>query len=345
MEMFLHSGMDNIEDFMADLKHRASAEGRIEHQRNMAFGRNNGRLIHFTNALDERLEALINEQKKKDGKKSVFPAVDLASGAGFFVEQLALKYHPWIEWYPTEWRADAEDQGPLDRETRAGLKHLFKEAKKEDTPLFPDSSGNFVFPNQIVKLTGLSKTEFNGLKGKVLNVDPHARDRFGVLVENREKPISLKGSNLLWVDVPENCLTLQLVMRRTLVCNGEADAFYNGLLERSCEVDLLNRETWNNVSTIEGRCAVVTATSILTCMGYREPLVWKDTMTLASKLLASNGILLQYDTEMYGGFANVDTMEAFVRSGNLGLKLEERSEPVRYDDECGRMFLLVWRKE
>jgi len=75
------------------------------------------------------------------------------------------------------------------------------------------------------------------------------------------------------------------------------EKFYAELLDRFCEVDFLKWDTWNHVAHLHGKCLVVTATSIVVCMKYREPLVWQDILMLASQLLAPRGLLLQYDTE------------------------------------------------
>jgi len=341
-DMFLSSGM-TMEDFKKEMARRVSAEGRIKHQRNLAFG-NNGRYGSYTNALDDRLNALI-EERKKAGGTAPFSAVDLASGGGFFVEQFSLRYYSGIEWHPTERVAGEDDGGILEKETRAGLRFLAKEAKEVDNVLFTDTNGNPVLPEDLVVLQGLTRTEFNGLRGVVVHKDSKNEGRFAVIVENHGRdPMSFKGTNLIMMGSPPHSVTLEHSRKRALVGNGESDDFYNGLLERSCEVDFLIRETWNNVAHLNGKCLVVTATSILTCMGYREPLVWQEIMTLASQLLAPKGLLLQYDTEKWGDFANVEVMKAYVDANSLGLKLEDRSEPVYFDDEEGRMFLLLWQK-
>lgn len=64
-------------------------------------------------------------------------------------------------------------------------------------------------------------------------------------------------------------------------------------------------------------------------MGCREPTAWQGALALASQLLMTGGLLLQYDMEKWGEFADVEVMEACVEANSLGLKLKECSEPTR----------------
>jgi len=45
------------------------------------------------------------------------------------------------------------------------------------------------------------------------------------------------------------------------------------------KIDLLDRDTWTNVlSEVDGRCVLVTCTSLLTSRRYRETFIWQNAM-------------------------------------------------------------------
>ena len=90
--------------------------------------------------------------------------------------------------------------------------------------------------------------------------------------------------------------TLIEVTLRGLKENNKATEFYQGLLDQTTEIDILKDETWCNVEHSFGKCALVTCTTLLTCLGYRNLLAWQDTMKFAPKALHVNGYLLQFDT-------------------------------------------------
>ena len=48
----------------------------------------------------------------------------------------------------------------------------------------------------------------------------------------------------------------------------------------------------------------MTCTNLLTCLGYRDPTAWQDTMQLAADLLHVDGYLLQYDAVGYADFGD-----------------------------------------
>jgi len=141
--------------------------------------------------MDKPLKALIRKQKNS----SPFPAMDLGSGATFYVEQFALHY-PKMKWYTTEWLADDQDGGGvLERETRAGLCLLSKEAK--ESLLLTDKNGCTIFWNDSLELHGLTRAEFNGLKGKITRKDSSTKGRYAVELENHNGPMSFKGTNIM----------------------------------------------------------------------------------------------------------------------------------------------------
>jgi hypothetical protein len=374
--MFLSQNVDAFARSEEEDENRNSVQGRIEHQRNLATnvdtfvrsereeeeshnitqyiikGQRNlatKEYPHFCQALDDRLRAFF---QSKPANVKVFPAVDLSAGTAVYTCQYALRYRPpefcaTLRWYPSDWTGSGE-YSPLDKETRAAIRIMAKEADTEDVVLFSDPQGAAVFPQDEVFLEGLSRAEYNGLKGIVLHHDAKSPGRFAVQLEltaaQKRKNISLKAENLFRMGSPENGPTLERTNRRQLSIRGEAKAFYNGLLERACELDLQQHDTWSNVQEIYGRCALVTATSILTCMGHRAPLVWQDSLEIASRLLMPGGILMQYDTVNWGDYGDVRTMLNYSVTKSLGLILEERSEPIHFDDDDGSMILLVWIK-
>eukprot|EP00392_Amoebophrya_sp_AT5.2_P003070 g3075.t1 len=95
----------------------------------------------------------------------------------------------------------------------------------------------------------------------------------------------------------------------------------------------------------QGSCMLVTAICLLMQVGCMDPFLWEDVLQIADKVLLPGGVLLQYDTEKWGGFADRTRMEGYVKKKGLALEFVERSEPVDYrDDPDGRMFTLVWKK-
>ncbi|CAK9036900.1 Uncharacterized protein SCF082_LOCUS21917 [Durusdinium trenchii] len=107
----------------------------------------------------------------------------------------------------------------------------------------------------------------------------------------------------------------------------------------------VTEEMWPSVEHLQGFCSVVLCTSLLTQVGYREPLIWTDVLQGAAQLLEEGGILLMYDTEKWGDFANVEKMTQQIKKAQLDLELLERQEPVDFsDDPDGRMFTVAFRK-
>lgn len=341
-------GLENDQDMLKFIQSRTGAEAGVNRQRGLAFGRD-ARYQHFCKALDERLRQLMADNPNQES----FPAVDLAAGAAVYTVQYALRYRPpflraSLEWYPTDWegKEDAAGCGPLSKETRPAIEFMAKEAQA-DYPLFQDAKGGPVYPNDKVVLDGLSRAEFNGLRGKIIGKDEKKQGRFAVQIDKQNNSLSFQSSNISKIDCPENeCRDVERSSLRALSSteNNEDQDFYRGLLERSCRVDILNHKTWQNLAAVYGKCALTICTSFLSCMGYRDPDAWQGVLELASKLLITGGYLLTYDTDKWGGYSNVPVMEEYVSSKNLGLILDERSEPIAYDDSEGRMFLLVWKK-
>jgi len=94
---------------------------------------------------------------------------------------------------------------------------------------------------------------------------------------------------------------------------------YDGLLEHAFELDIHHRKGWSNADAVEGRCAVVTCTDLLTCLGCRNPESWQDCLELAYRLLAPGGVSLTFDATDWGGYGDLTTMQKFIQSKKLPL--------------------------
>ncbi|CAJ1328579.1 unnamed protein product, partial [Effrenium voratum] len=113
---------------------------------------------------------------------------------------------------------------------------------------------------------------------------------------------------------------------------------------RAACVDV-TEETWHTVEHLQGRCSVVTCTSLLTQVGYMEPHIWTDVLHGANDMLEEGGILIMYDSEKWGDFANVEKTKEHLQKQNLALQFLERKEPVDFSgDPDGRMFVMVFKK-
>jgi hypothetical protein len=87
----------------------------------------------------------------------------------------------------------------------------------------------------------------------------------------------------------------------------------------------------------------VTCMSLLSQVGFEAPTLWQQALQAGAALLCRGGILMQYDTAKWGGFANEEVMRPFAAA--LGLNLVQKAEPVDYGSHPdGRFFALVWRK-
>lgn len=107
----------------------------------------------------------------------------------------------------------------------------------------------------------------------------------------------------------------------------------------------VTEDAWEGVQHLLGRCSALVCTSLLTQVGYKEPYIWTDVLQGAAPLLEEGGILLLYDSEKWGDFANVDKMGKFIEEQHLDLELVDKQEPVDYSgDVDGRMFILVFKK-
>ncbi|KAL7571495.1 hypothetical protein ACA910_020915 [Epithemia clementina (nom. ined.)] len=285
-----------------------------------------------------------------------FPAVDIGSGHAVGTVTMALRLRsPHLKngeliWYPSDWTGHRELEGeqyrggPLETETKASLRYHIDECQEFEQPLFTDPNGEPIYRQTMVELRRLNTAEMNGRRGVVRRPDPLAENRFAVQLS----PIpgdckSLHKNSIFYVgEVTRHEATLR-ELRKTR----EDRAFFQGLLDRTREIDVLKHETWSNdtlITDLYGRCALVTCINLLTCLGYRDPTAWKDTLELASRLLVGGGYLVQYDAGGYADFGVADVMQAFSNKNSLGLQLEVSMIPPNSHHGDKKRMIVVWQK-
>jgi hypothetical protein len=284
---------------------------------------------NFFRVLDSRMKDFYLQNT--DSGLTHFPAVDLAAGEAVSTLLYALRYRrpqfdATLDWYPTELKGKQDDPNPLDNELRVSLQLMQTKADEENF-LFADSNGTEVFRKDKVVIEGLKKKpQFNGIIGSVRNPDQYDEDRFGVKVEGEEQLLSIKKEHL------------------TRTGGGERPGFFKELLDRSCEINMLEHDTWDNLNEIYGKTALVSCTYLICSVGDETPNIWQDTLELASKLLMPGGYLIQYDTVKYGGYGDENVMQKYIAKNQLGLEMEIRSEPVEDGANHGTIFMILWRK-
>jgi len=310
--------------------------------------------------LNPRIEEFFKKQQQDGGSttlplggsnSSTFPAVDIGSGSAIGTVTMALTLAPPILpenvellWYPSDWagkKGSSITGSPVECETRESLRYQIQESQ-ECVPLFADKDGEPIFPDDKIELEGLKADHFNGRRGIIRGPDPKIAGRFKVqLSPDPSDCKSFKKENLSYMGET----SLHSAKLRLLREEGKAEDFFIGLLERTREIDVLEPRTWSSVEELYGKCALVTCTSLLTCLGYRDPTAWKDTMQLASKLLCTDGYLLQYDAIGYADFGDTAVMQAFADDEVLGLKLETSTIPPDSWHNDRERKLMLWRKQ
>lgn len=272
------------------------------------------------------LDGILKEFFAKNPEQSRFPAIDIGSGPAAHVVKLALhfreplyKRHELV-WYPTNWTGGdgtPTHDNPIEFETRAVLKYCLEETKdKVDNVLFTDKNGQPVYKGDLIELSGLKTTQFNGKHGVARGVDPKSEGRIAVqLTTDWNDRKSFKQQNITYLGGE---ISMENAVLRTMTQQGSYKEFFQGLLDRTTEIDILKHKTWSNLQEVEGKCALITCSNLLTQIGYRDPTAFRDTMEFASRFLCQDGYLLQYDAINFGGFG--EDLEAFPSA--LGLKLE-----------------------
>ena len=295
--------------------------------------------IPIKKVLDSRMQKFFQKYAKSSSGNSSFPAVDIGCGRAVGTIDLALTYRPPVFkgdllFYPSEIVGD-EEYSPVESRTRKSLEYHIQE-NQELQVMFKDQNNMPLFKGSIVELRGLTSAQFNGSQGIIQGPDPKAVGRFAIqLSPDPSNCKSFKKENIQYMgEASAGAANL-----RMLRINEQSHDFFAGLLGRTREIDILKHETWSNVKEIFGKCALVTCTSLLSCLGYRDPTAWQDTLEFASMLLQVDGYLLQYDEVGHAGFGDSSVMKAFVKEKLLNLELEENEPP-----SVPRMNIVLWRK-
>lgn len=277
----------------------------------------------------------------------MFPAVDI--GAGRAIGTVTMTLTLWspvlsipkeagLLWYPTDQGAE---RGTIEIETRDMLRYLIQESQ-EIKPLFTDMNDRPVFRGDWIRLSGLKAVQYNEVRGIIKGPDPDAAGRFAIqLSRDPNNCKSFKQQNIAYM----GHVIMHDVGLRVLREEGKETEFYHGLLDRSRELDIFKRDTWSNVEEVHGTCALVTCTSLLTCLGYRAPTAWQDTMQVAAELILHvDGYLLQYDAVGYADFGNDMVMQSFADEASLGLKLENSGISPNSEHGDRKRKVMLWRK-
>lgn len=187
----------------------------------------------------------------------------------------------------------------------------------------------------------MKAVQFNGKPGYILGPDANAQGRFAIQLSLDPKDCkSFKQENITYL----GDTTMHDAMLRHLRIEHKDEEFFQGLLERTRMLDILKHETWSNVEDLRTRCALVTCTSLLTCLGYRDPSAWQDTMQLAAELLRVDGYLLQYDAIGYADFGDDDVMQSFANDKSLGLELIASSIKGTHTNIGSERKVMIWQK-
>mmetsp|Transcript_5898 Transcript_5898/g.16601 ORF Transcript_5898/g.16601 Transcript_5898/m.16601 type:complete len:350 (-) Transcript_5898:588-1637(-) len=312
--------------------------------------RSNRQLIMEQGCYDRSLPLLKKAMTPllNSGKDESYPAVDLAAGSCVYTVAWAQhfrqpRYKSSLEWYPTDYTGQSHPSsrptegrdGPLEDDLRNTLRFL----TENSDVLFADKNGIAIFAGDSIKLEGLRSQQYNDLHGVVVSADPQAEGRFEVqLGEDMDwKACSFKAGNIRRVG---DWMGSENVVKFDEAEEYAADRkrLLGGMLDRSCELDILRESTWSNLAPIYGKCALVTCTNLLCCLGYRNPEAWKDCLMIAARLLRPGGIFMAED-DIVDGFGNHEAMQEFVQGNQLELEV---TLATMTDD--GSSVKLVWKK-
>lgn len=322
-----------LEDFLAMMKAEKKPQARILSSRDLTF--ESGDYERSLEHLEAFMTPLLNSSEEE-----TYPAVDLASGSCTYTVAWAhhfrrTQFKSSLEWYPTEWRGGTTGNNPLEIDLRQTLHFLANHVE----PLFPDKNGKAIFVGDSIKLDGLRRKDYNGIHGVVVGPDPREEDRFAVQLGKAKKwkCCSFKKSNIVRAD---NLLGSEdgIEFEEAHEYASERSRFLRGLIDRSCELDMLDKQSWGNLKHIQGKCALITCANFITCVGYRNPDAWKDCLVLAELFLRPGGVFMAYDAKT-GGFGNLEEMHAFTKS--IALHLEPA---MAFESSCGKMARIFWLK-
>ena len=322
----------------------------IQRQEELAFGESDdpslaGRGPVYVNWIGPYLRRLPTTKYPGELVAASHPAVDLAAGAAVYTCLFAHAFRAFLEWYPSELE-DPEappESGVLSGHTltKAAVEYQrddpqkVKAQPKSIGALFVDIKGMPVRAGDQVQLHGLKANELNGKIGTVTKAGHNGR--IAVQLDGSEEEKAYKHSNLMYV-LPEEFDSKAIERLQKDLEKVRLWHIIDRLATRVCHLDIMQRSTWANVSHLHGKCGIVTCMSLLTQVGYREPLIWQDTLQLASLLLAPGGFVFLYDGDAYGQYGNAEVMEAFVAERRLELILEERKELQPPNEKLQELF-------
>ena len=282
-------------------------------------------------------------------------AVDLGAGTAVYTVAFAEQW-PSLTFYATE----REDPGSLDayptglHQTREALKVAATECDPVEVAngrrllciAEADGPPCAVREGDVVRTTGLQRAELNGKLGVALKKRPDG-ERIAVQLQGDDaEPKAFRAKNLAFEQPGAALDSLTASELERLRLEVTQLARRQCILQvATCELDLQRKETWESgeLQALRGQCALVTCMSLLSQVGFEAPTLWQQALQAGAALLCLGGILMQYDTAKWGGFANEEVMRPFAAA--LGLNLVQKAEPVDYGSHPdGRFFALVWRK-
>ena len=127
------------------------------------------------------------------------------------------------------------------------LRYLIQESQELSVPLFTDKKDEPVFPGNVIELGGLKAAQFNGKRGRIQGPDANAEGRFAIQLSPDSKDCkSFKQQNITYLGET----TIHDAMLRTLRIEHKDEEFFQGLLERTRELDILKHESWSNVEDL-----------------------------------------------------------------------------------------------
>lgn len=301
-------------------------------------------------ALEPHILKFLNKHELSDTVDGTFAAVDIGAGRAVGTVHLALTFLPLfdgkLQFYPSDYNGagvnntnntNNNSSSPVDLQTRKSLEYHIAENETASTILCHDSKDEPLFSGEMIELGGLTSDAFNGRRGFVKGIDPEASDRLAIQLSPDPKDCkSFRHQNLQYLGAPSAADSFLREMR----IQGKTKDIYQGLLDNTREIDVLQRETWSNVEDIYNKCALLTCMSFLSCLGHRAPAAWQDTLELASKLLLVDGYFLQYDESGHAGFGDPAIMKTIAKEMELGLDLDETTICPNNPN----YVIAIWRK-
>ena len=236
-------------------------------------------------------------------------------------------------------------------EIKAGLEFLKEEATTRK-PLFYDAkNAEPVYYNDVVKLKDMDDESNNGkeVQAKARTDDDTAIVQF-FKDPNKRHVDKNKVTEPFPVSISQNIAahnpyTLERDVLRTMN-NDERGAFFQGLIDRICHVDLLDIDTHNKLEKLDGKCALVTFCNHKETYYERrgrngQSASWMEAMMVARRLLRPNGCLLTFDKfslDDEDGYGNCMAMERIAHQYEIGLVLEAQGD-YRGND----VVYMIWR--